>query len=127
MATRDPLLKRVKESVGKKRGRRHSVLQDQETIEAVCLAELGKNNDLIQGRGIKLTESQIQYRLTQAKMKAGYKKGDGFRKAWREGRSNYEEVVTAVLPELRRNYEKEILPQVNSLPVKGAEEAKAKP
>ena len=117
MATRDPLLKRPKPKAkgGRRRG---TVLQDQATIEAVCLAELGKNNQHIREHyGIQLSDGQFQYRLTKAKNAAGYKKGDGFRRAWREGRSHYEEVVAACLPELRKDYQQHILPQAQKPPV----------
>lgn len=97
----------------KKLNVRHTVLQDPETIEAVCLAELGKGNDLLRTEyAINLSNGQLQYRLTKAKTLAGFKQGDGFRKAWREGRSQYEEVIGAMLPELRKDYAKHILSQV---------------
>ena len=95
------------------------MLLDQETIEACCLAELGKNNDCIRKEySIRLSDGQFQYRLTRAKTLAGYKKGDGFRRAWREGRSHYEEVIAAMLPRLRQDYEKDIIPQIEKPPIK---------
>jgi hypothetical protein len=95
------------------RGRRSTVLQDQETMEAVCLAEIGKGNTVLRERyGIQLSDGQFQYRLTLAKNAAGMAKGDGFRRAWREGRSSFEDVVKAVLPTLRKDYQAHILPQV---------------
>jgi hypothetical protein len=96
MPTRDPLLKRKPQKTGGRK-KRSTVLADQKTIEAVCLAELGKGNDLLR---------------TKAKTAAGYGKGDGFRRAWREGRSQYEDVVNAVLPQLKKDYVQNILPQV---------------
>ena len=96
-----------------KGGRRSTVLQEQATIEATCLAEMGKGNELIRSKyNVNLTDGQFQYRLTKAKTAAGLKKGDGFRKAWREGRSPYEDAIEAVLPIARKHYKQTILPQV---------------
>jgi hypothetical protein len=101
------------------------VLQDQETIEAVCLAELGKGNTLLRLKyDIPLSDGQLRYRLTKAKNAAGLGNGDGFRKAWREGRSGYEHIIDAMLPKLRKDYEKNILSQVEVPRVKGAAERK---
>jgi hypothetical protein len=112
MATRDPLIKHPVKKVGGK-GRRSTVLLDQATIEAVCLAEMGKNNQAIRTLyKIDFTDGQFQYRLTRAKQVAGFAHGDGFRKAWREGRSAYEEVVRAMMDRLQRDYEKKIIPQI---------------
>lgn len=98
----------------RKGGVRSTVLLDPETIEAVCLAELGKNNDYIRDKqGIALSNGQLQYRLTRAKKVAGYAAGDGFRKAWREGRSHFErEIISTLMPHMREHYNAEILPQV---------------
>src|SRR5215831_718646 len=90
-------------------GRRSTVLLDQASIEAVCLAELGKSNDAIRTHyNVDLSDGQFTYRLKRAKDLAGFKKGDGFRKAWRDGRSGYEEVISALLPQLRKDYEKDV-------------------
>ena len=92
---------------------RSTVLQDLDTIEAVCLAKIGKGNQLLRTRyNINLSDGQLTYRLTRAKKIAGLDKGDGFRKQWREGRSDVEEIVAAVMPELRKEYRREILVKV---------------
>lgn len=92
---------------------RSTVLQDLDTIEAVCLAKIGKGNQLLRTRyNINLSDGQLTYRLTKAKTLAGLDKGDGFRKQWREGRSDVEEIVAAVMPELRKEYRREILVKV---------------
>lgn len=89
---------------------RKTVLQDQDTIEAVCLASLGKGNTVLRERyNLHLSDGQLQYRLTRAKMLAGYDKGDGFRKRWRDGRSDFEDLVKAVMPAMRENYDHNIL------------------
>lgn len=117
MATRDPLVRRSKRKPQKGR-RKSTVLMEQATIEAVSLAEIGKGNDLLRKKyNINLSDGQFQYRLTKAKTLAGYAKGDGFRRAWREGRSQWEEVVDAVLPEIRKDYIQRILPLAEKPPV----------
>lgn len=127
MATRDPLLSRTAQAAAEKKrkkgGRRSTVMQDQTTIEAVALAEMGKGNNLLRTHyGINLSDGQFTYRLRRAKEAAGLDKGDGFRKAWREGRSQWEEVVAAVLPQVKKRYEQEILPKFEVPRVKGASE-----
>lgn len=84
-----------------------------DTIDAVSLAEFGKGNDLLRKKyKIGLSDGQFTYRLKLAKELAGFKKGDGFRKAWREGRSRYEDILEVLLPKARENYEKTILSQI---------------
>jgi hypothetical protein len=95
------------------RGRRSTVILEESTIELCCLAQMGKDNNLCRRKyHIGLTDGQCTYRLKLAKELAGMKKGDGFRKAWREGRSEYEELIPALLPKLRESFEKKILTQV---------------
>lgn len=89
---------------------RKSVMQDQDTIEAICLAQLGKGNMVLREKyGLDMSDGQFQYRLTRGKNLAGYDKGDGFRKRWREGRSDFEELVKAVMPAMRQSYDHAIL------------------
>jgi hypothetical protein len=102
----------------KKRGSK--VLLDRETVDAVCIAEMGQNNNVIRSQtgicsrtGAPLSDGQIQYRLTQAKKIAGFRQGDGFRKAWREGRSQFSQLARrAVMQDLRENYQTQIAAQV---------------
>jgi hypothetical protein len=109
----------------RKGGRKSTVLTEQDTIEAVCLAEVGKGNTVLREKyNIQLSNGQFQYRLTRAKNAAGMAKGDGFRRAWREGRSNYEDVVKAILPTLRKDYNAHILPQVEKPTIKVAPNSK---
>lgn len=97
-----------------------SVLLDVDSIEAVCIAEMGQSNSAIRdftgvcGRtGAPLTDGQIHYRLTKAKQIAGFKKGDGFRKAYREGRSEVaKQMRQTLLPVLRKEYQTTIAIQV---------------
>lgn len=103
---------------------RKTVLQDQDTIEAVCLASLGKGNTVLRERyGLHLSDGQLQYRLTRAKNLAGYDKGDGFRKRWREGRSEFEDLVKAVMPAMRETYDHNILAQLEKPAPKISEKA----
>lgn len=92
---------------------RSTVMQDLDTIEAVCLAKIGKGNKLIRTHyNVHLSDGQFTYRLKKAKDLAGLEKGDGFRKQWREGRSDVEEIVAAVMPSLRKEYRRDILVKV---------------
>jgi hypothetical protein len=100
--------------------RRTSVLLDEESIEAVCIAELGQNNSVIREHtgvckrtGAPLTDGQIQYRMTQAKALAGLDRGDGFRKQWREGRSTIaQHFRRQAVPILRKEYQHTIAQQI---------------
>jgi hypothetical protein len=53
-----------------------------------------------------LSNGQLQYRLTKSKQAAGLEHGDGFRKMWREGRSQYERVIPAMLERVKGDLEK---------------------
>lgn len=100
------------------------VLLDIDSIDAICLAEMGMSNAVIRDytgichrTGAPLSDGQIHYRLTKAKVIAGYGKGDGFRKAWREGRSDLaRDFRRSALPALRKEYNLHIAPQVQKLP-----------
>lgn len=81
-------------------------------MEAVCAAMVGGDNDVCREwggvdpkTGAPLSDGQISYRVTIAKTIAGFDKGDGFRRAWRQGRSPFMPAVRrAVLPAVRAEY-----------------------
>src|SRR5215813_14837674 len=88
---------------------RHKItFEDSDDIEAVALAQLGFSNKYIM-ENTKLTEHQINYRLTKGKIAEGYKKGIGYRSMWRNGTSRVaQEISDSVLPGLRRSVGREL-------------------
>lgn len=102
------------------KARGSTVLQDFESQDAWAIASCGQDNDVVRREtgncsrtGEPLTDGQIGYRLKKAKEVQGFKKGDGPRRAYRQGRNRASLLMRrAAMAQLRKDYQHNVIAQI---------------